>query len=137
MADFIVEHESWHKASLETLVRDAMKNNGLGAPPPLSHVQNKLWAEVNHGRWIVTCPSRCGGAIIVSSHQPLFLCPDCGSSENGGKWYNVIFPANKEAIEKLLLKRPAFNPMRAANRNWKPDESVSDLEWENQERGID
>lgn len=137
MADFIVEHERWQHASYYDFVAGLYLQKGHGQVPAVSQAQGRIAARVNQGRWIVECPNAgCGGALCVSSRAPYFLCYECGSPENGGQWYNVHFPPQKTAIERLLLLRPAKNPWEADSRNWYPSETVEELSSENRERGL-
>ena len=110
-----------------------------GTPlPPLSDTSGELRASVNHGRWVVDCPNDgCRNAILVSQREPYYICTDCGSPENAGRWYAVIFPSNKSEIEAVLLKRPALKPSEAETRNWTPGEAAAALRRENREHGVD
>lgn len=132
--DIIFSHENWQGRPLRAFLAIIAARNGVRLPPPETEVEGEIPALVNHGRWMAHCG--CGGAVVVSSKVPLFWCPDCGNQANKGKWLRVIFPAEKEEIEKELLKRPADDGFRARNRNWLPGESVADLAKENSERGI-
>ena len=105
--------------------------------PEWSEAVGAVKARINHGRWLVDCTTPgCGGADCVSKPEPFFICWRCGSPENGGKPYHVIFPANAKAIEALLLKRPAAVPFRATHRNWTPEETLVKLRKENIELGV-
>lgn len=123
--DFLIE--CWRKA------------DNFKQPPAITETAGTVKAVVNHGRWIVRCPNKpigCGGAMYASLAEPVFLCADCFSPENGGKWYAVAFPANRVGIEAVLLKRPAVLAESASNRNWEPSEGVADLRRENTEHGV-
>lgn len=86
---------------------------------------------VNHGRWIVECPTPgCGGAQATSPEDPRFLCTYCANIGTGGKWIRVVWPRDPEAIEELLVDRPANA------QNWRPGESAELLRAENLEHGI-
>jgi hypothetical protein len=85
--------------------------------------------RANHGRWIVDCPF-CLGAQLASPTDRRFLCADCGNVNISGKWLRVVWPANPEAIEAVLLARPL------ENRNWDSGESIADLRRENAEHDI-
>lgn len=64
-------------------------------------------ARVNGGTWIADCVTKgCGGAEFVDPSFPSFFCWGCGNKTNGGNCRPVIFPENREEIEKLLLDRP-------------------------------
>ena len=109
----------------------------VGTPlPTFADAQNTVEAVIKESRWLVDCPGDCGSAAIVSKEDRFFLCVDCGSFENDNQWYKVIFPADAEAIETVLLKRRLMK-----NRNWifKIDgtlETVEELEAENIEHGL-
>ena len=74
-------------------------------------------ARVNHGRWIVDCPRQplCPGAERARFNIS-FTCSLC---DLGPLW--VVFPPDQPEIEAELMKRP-----NAANRNWRPGETVED-----------
>ncbi len=61
-------------------------------------------AEIEFGQWIAHCS--CGGAEMVDPAEPIFYCFGCGNRENGGLLRPVIFPAERETIEQLILERP-------------------------------
>ena len=137
MKDRIFHHEDWQGSSIEGFLRPSWVNGQRTPLPPLSEVSGEVEANVNHGRWIVDCPNEgCGNAIVVSQREPCYICTDCGSQENGGRWYRVAFPPGKADIEAVLLERPAAKPFDAETRNWSPGETVSTLRRENRERGI-
>ena len=111
-----------------------------GIIPDVSVRQGQVRARIDFGRWVVDCPNRitCGGAIMASIKEPYAICPECGSPENGGKWYDVVFPsvAQRRAIEAMLILRPAFDrPLNARHRNW-DGESLLGLARENREHGL-
>lgn len=137
MADYIVHHEQFqpHLAFVR-FVQEYWRRVGLGIVPPITNVQGQVLARINEGRWIAECPAGCGGALIVTQNPALFICPDCGSPENGNNWYAVSFPAEKTAIERVLLARPARRPDQAHTRNWVPGETAADLKRENRQRGL-
>ena len=137
MVNQIVHHEDWQGSPLWEFIAAAFHSAGLRKDPPaFNQAQNQVFATINEGRWIAECPTHDGGAIVVSQTQPYFLCPTCGSPENAGNWYHIIFPSDKRVIENLLLKRPAKDNFQAINRNWKPGETIADLQRENNEHGI-
>lgn len=78
-------------------------------------------AYVNHDRWVADCA--CNGAELVTPGHKM-LCGSCGAESE------VVFPDAPAEIEALLEKRPTLN------RNWKPGETVDDLQAQNIEHGI-
>lgn len=136
--DQIIQHEAWQRDDYMAFVGRNYMRNGFGALPAVA-ISGDVYAEVNQGRWIVQCPAAgCGGAMVVTTTTPIYMCVDCANAGNGGQWYQVVFPDAVElvAIERELLKRPARMPAQAVNRNWKPGETVDDLIAENTARGI-
>ena len=93
------------------------------------HLERALLAYVNEGRWVVDCP--CSSAQLACRTDPRFFCYECGNSWADGKWATVIWPAEQDEIERLLLQRP--DPR---TRNWEPQESSFDLAVENYDHGV-
>jgi hypothetical protein len=139
MQDFIIKHEDWQHDSWMNFLR----NHYRGPLPPLTEKANSVNARIEHGRWLVDCP--CGSAYVPSQAEPYLICIECANQDNDGKWIDIIFPANKEAIEATLLKRPIIvkryrqtnSPMFAENRNWTPGETIDQLRQENLEHGLE
>lgn len=92
-------------------------------------VRNEAVAEINHGRWIVRCAC-CAGAEEVDHQTPFFFCLSCGNADNNSHVMTVVFPKDREAIEKVLLLRPDLS-----NRNWTAKETAEALVLENIEHG--
>lgn len=125
----LLTHEKWRQDSyLEFMAKRYAESQG--EPPPLSETRGLVQAEVNHGRWIVLCPAECGQAVVASIANPFFICANCGSYENGQRWYHVRFPIEHVLIGEILCKR------RDQNRNWKPGETVFDLQNQNAAHGL-
>jgi len=102
-------------------------------------------ARIDQGRWIADC--ECGGASFVDPDFQSFMCFSCGNRENGGRARPVEFPADRAAIEAVILARPVNDmagltdtdragmarPMIIVDgkgglaRNWLPGETVADL----------
>ena len=85
-------------------------------------------AYVNRGRWLADCRDCAGAEIVVE--DGLTMCVSCIIEDRGIEWRRVTFPAERREIEELLSRR------RVENRNWLVEESVADLQRENQEHGI-
>lgn len=83
-----------------------------------------LKAYVNHGRWIVKC--ECGGGE-KAWEEGWVMCQSCFNATLGHRYRRVIFPKPRSRIEQLLTVRPE------PNRNWRPGETLADLERENSE----
>lgn len=83
-------------------------------------------AYVNHGRWVADCPTPgCGGAMLVLKGGE-FLCGTCFNAEIGGEYRPIEWPADPDAIERLLVGRPL-----AVQMNWTPGETLEVLAAEN------
>jgi hypothetical protein len=114
-----------------------------GVVPPLTEVDPEAppaLAQVNplpNGmvRWIAVCPA-CQGRGRASAEYvwlttPLMFCTRCCNADLGGKWRQVQLPEERAEIERLLLLRP--DP---ETRGWRPDESVLDLQDQNEIMGL-
>lgn len=113
----------------------AVKRGGAGLKATTdTHKTQRVEAYVNYGQWVAECPSGDGGAIVASRTEP-FMCPECWNAPWNGQWLEVVYPANKAAVEAVLLARPKVrNDYRT--RNWVPSETVAGLQAENAERGL-
>ena len=134
MSDKIIMHEDSQGLPFLEFVAHYYRLHGHGEPlPPLNEAHGVVVAHVNHGRWIVDCHAKDGCAMVASRKVPFFLCVVCGNAKNNGHWYNVKFPESRKltAIEAALSHRPI------PNRNWEPEETVTQLEAENLEHGVE
>ena len=100
------------------------------------HDTQVVYAYINHGKWIIECPSpgsSCSAAILGHPDMPEFFCPSCGNAVWDGKWLHVVFPdeTTVHQIEALLSVRPDIT-----SRNWVPPETVDDLKLENKVNGL-
>lgn len=87
------------------------------------------YAEANWGRWIVRCPAPyCTNAIQVGRWEPVFRCLGAGAC---GWSTELIWPADPEGIETLLMMRPDMT-----TRNWLPGETLQQLLVENTQHGV-
>ncbi len=86
-------------------------------------------AFVNKGNWIVVCP-KCGGAEYAWE-EGWFFCCSCKNSYMGHKYRRLVFPSDRQAIEAALVKRPLMN------RSWNLNETVADLERQNEEHAAE
>lgn len=87
------------------------------------------YAEVNHGRWIVRCPYCQFGQARESGDW--WFCRQCLNAAGNHLRVRVHWPAEREAIERLLAARPY-----SWNRNWQPDETLDDLLAENRQHRV-
>lgn len=86
------------------------------------------YAEANHGRWIAQCPAPfCSSAMQIVIGQDAFLC---GGNGGCGATAPLVWPADPDGIQALLLMRPV-----PATRNWLPGETLEQLIAENAEHG--
>lgn len=88
-------------------------------------------AYVNWGRWVVDCG--CCSAMALEGFPSEVKCFECGEVQV------VIYPAERDAIEAILALRPGKilgGTLAYPNRNWKPGESVRDLQKENRDHGL-
>ena len=76
---------------------------------------------------------------MVSVHDQVFVCASCCNRDNNGRWYAVIFPANKEVIEKELLRRPPTARVGelTVTRGWAPGQSIAELRRERQQLEVE
>lgn len=91
-------------------------------------LEGVAYAEAQWGTWMARCPRPgCTNALGLVVGQDLFVC------EGGhacGLVAPVVWPADPQAIETVLLMRPL-----PANRNWLAGETVEQLLAENAEHG--
>jgi len=77
---------------------------------------------VNHGRWVVECPSGDNNAFEILGSNRWFTCTLCKRD------FQVRLPYNHDLIDKILGQRPNL-----MNRNWLPTETTAALIQENTE----
>ena len=139
MEDYIVQHNDLQPEPFMVMVQRMYMGMGFGplTEPTAANISGEVPARINHGRWLVDCAG-CNSALVIDLSQLAFMCVECGNAANDGKWFRVTVPANREAIETELLKRPwnGRNPADAKNRNWEPGETVATLKQENIDHGI-
>ena len=139
MEDYIAQHNDLQPEPFLVMVQRMYMGMGFGPlpEPTAANISGEVAARINHGRWLVDCPG-CNSALVVDLSELVFMCVECGNNHNDGKWLAVTVPANREAIETELLKRPwcGRGPASAVNRNWEPGETVATLKQENTDHGI-
>jgi hypothetical protein len=74
----------------------------------------RLYAQINHGRWVADCPE-CGSAQIVTPADPRMYCVECLSG-----WFQIVFPADTAAAERSVEQQP----VREQNW-WHPDDDAA------------
>ena len=133
MGDYIVTWDTRFGASYQASVpamRRRARDAGVELPESISTAASPvLVAIVNHGRWVVPCPT-CAGAEYARE-SGLFMCENCWNSGSRRAWLLAVFPEDREEIEAALIKR-----LSPQNRNWTPAETLNDLNQENTERGL-
>lgn len=72
-------------------------------------------------RWLVCCPD-CPGAEDASHEDPRFFCLSCYNGSVGGAIRPVLFPDDREEIERVVLARPARQVS-----TYEPGETLDDL----------
>ncbi|MEU4348313.1 hypothetical protein [Streptomyces sp. NPDC023838] len=58
-------------------------------------IGQRLFARVNHNRWVADCP--CGSAQVVSPDDHRMACTECGYG-----WVRLIFPDDPAAVEAAV-----------------------------------
>lgn len=106
-----------------------------------------LYAYVDNGRWSVMC--ECGSGYYAEPTDSEFgYCPACGNAVVDGAARSIIFPEDREDIEKELLEReliikiplskvdtqtmlmPGLVKPKYIDRSWKPGETIKMLQKE-------
>ena len=99
----------------------------------LPHLRpERLVAYINEGRWIVDCVAmtmqdvRCRNGCATAPAWGVACCFSCGAI-----YRDLTFPAGADAIVRTLARRPEL-----ATQNWRPEETLADLEAENMAHGV-
>lgn len=74
----------------------------------------RLYAQINHGRWVACCPE-CNSAQITTPADPRMYCVECLSG-----WFVVVFPTDTTAAERSIEQQP----VREQNW-WHPDDTTA------------
>lgn len=108
-----------------------------------------VYARIWQGSWIADCDV-CNGAIFVDPGEPFFFCFGCANRANDHRPRPVIFPEEREEIERLILERPVNDTaglddldragmsravlgvevdgdVKPLTRSWRPGETAKDL----------
>jgi hypothetical protein len=91
-------------AQAELLVRAGISLDQLPDPDRVVR-RPKALVEVSHGRWLVLCPW-CTSAQYAQPDDLWWWCVDCRNATVDGKLVAVDWPADADAIETELLRRP-------------------------------
>jgi putative transposon-encoded protein len=102
----------------------ALGNSGLIETVKKKPIGKKVYAIVNHSRWIAYC-DYCGSASAVQPDDG-FFCLTCLNIKNDNRSRPVVFPDNYKEIEILLEKREL-----PRDRNWLIGEPLENLIIEN------
>lgn len=97
--------------------------------PKHASLERKVYAHVNHSRWLWDCPL-CNAAQVCSNTDWRALCVECFNRGDG--WWEVVWPDERAQIEELLSRRP-----RDDQRNWYPNETLDMLQLENLSIGVE
>lgn len=101
------------------------------APPAHAYV-NPLDPVEPVSRWIADCPDcRAGSAYVWLEGPHVMFCLACANASIGHRWRPVAVPAERQAIEALLMARP-LSRLRA----WAPGEAVDRLREDNALLGV-
>lgn len=132
----ILTHEDMFTLPYMGFVRGMAAKKSMHAPARDDVTDgNPVKARVDWGRWIVDCPD-CNSAAIVSEKSRVYWCLTCGNASIKFAWRRVQMPRNRSEIEAVLVKRPAAAANNAPNRNWKPGETLAELEKVNLDNGV-
>lgn len=129
------------KADIEARrgIKIVMKNEAADSP---------VYARIYRGHWIADCDV-CGGAMFVDPSDPVFFCLECFNRRENGRVRPVIFPDDRQEIERAILERPvndyagvtdserAGRAFYAAGgqtftRDWIPGETAEDIRRQNE-----
>lgn len=68
-------------------------------------IGHKIWARINHNRWVADCP--CGSAQVVTPADPRLACTECGAG-----WFELVFPEDPAGAEAAVAD------LLPHERNW-------------------
>lgn len=136
MPDKILTHEDMMNLPYVRFVRSIASKKSMHAPAQDGVTAGTtLKARIDWGRWLVDCPD-CPSAAMVSENERVYWCLSCGNASVKFAWRKVQMPQARKSIEAALMKRPAAQPNNAVTRNWKPGETVAELEKVNKDNGV-
>lgn len=79
-------------------------------PPRGMLLGGRVWARIDHNRWVADCP--CRSAQVVTPTDPRYACPECGAG-----WLTVAFPADVAAAEAAVA-----DDLPSERNWWNPDD---------------
>ena len=125
-------HSDCYEESYPVVLAKKLYASGHMMPVDGTLVTGEVAAHINHGRWMVECPyAPCPSKQVVNLDVLVFYCGHCANWSNGGDFYAVALPDDREAIEAALLQRPIPEVM-----NWGPTETAASLLAENVVHGV-
>lgn len=127
---FGLSFEQKVRADWQAAVQHRVAGNFSEPPAIFPDVRGTVPAQINWSRWVVTCPA-CNSAETVTPND-FYWCCECGSVENDGAPYRVIFPQRAQQIVAVLMKRSDYR-----TRNWQQGETVDQLRAVNKAAGIE
>ncbi len=133
MTAYLYRKTGGYRAFIMKTARDRwqLTNEELLAAWELDEAAGPLEAKILRSNWCVKCDV-CGETFLVDPEDPVFWCPNCLNRRQGGKARRIIFPdADVRAEIEAVLGRRA-DPK---TRNWKPEETLSDLRQQNIQHG--
>jgi hypothetical protein len=92
-----------------------LRANGFADRLTTDTITRPVAARIDANRWLIDCD--CGGACAAQPDWPDSRCFGCGRI-----YTNVVFPANRDAIE-AVLEQQSYEPIR----DWTPGETIDEL----------
>ena len=125
--DKIIVYEDIFPQDIRVFIngRRGMKGLDRAIPRNPQNLMKTTVPRINHGRWVVECPGGCTDAVLASSDYPVFVCsvPFCIEKD----YIQIVFPADRIAIEIELLKRPVHASGLLIHANWVEGETIQNL----------
>ncbi len=118
--EIIKENISGRNLAVKFLKRGRILNSPICDTKPLE-------ARIEYARYIIDCPN-CNSAEFAFEDN-LFFCSQCLNSDIQGRVRKVKMPEDRKQIEEILSKR------MIKNRHWYPNQTIDDLQKENDKQG--
>jgi hypothetical protein len=113
------------KLTLPVYVRAHMKFLSAQRGSPVPHESSQpLVMRIAGSAWRTECPE-CNGGVTTGRLWTEARCFTCGAV-----FRSVVWPANIDEIERLVLRRP----MR--HQHWRPEETAADVASDNAAHGV-